>query len=403
MFFLRVELIRGIHIGADTAVAHDNCLPTYVGHCCWRAFVADVAVVELRIHQSRMQHAVKKCETLGLFSSVPWKASQKQQRTYGSLLASIPLPTPSSARASRIPCPVAAILHNVTAPQPYESTEDDGVTDSSGFGSSSSDSESLSPDNDDKSTATTTSATATTTKKRSSSTTSAPSSFRSRATGDATSARRGILTTSPTTRGKRLARLGDSCAVTSPRETRASAAAAAAAAAASAATDDHDAAAGGEEQGGASLESGDAKRRKIERPASADIVVSAVGGVQEVMKTASGSIFTASNQDPMSKRFRGKRLSVSGKANGDQRLETSPGGCLTAGQGFGFASLQVETALPGGLDEDLSLATPTFGKGESSGSTVWSTVGDMERADAGSRDGSAGLTGWGVDVTVPSR
>lgn len=153
---------------------------------------------------------------------------------------------------------------------------------------------------------------------------------------------------------------------------------------------------------------GDGKRRKLDRPPSADIVMAAAavgagdgGGMREAMEAAGGSIFAISHPGWLDQRFRGKRSLVSGTSGGLDLAEVEAG----AG-GYARVGLQVDVDLGGMYSDPPIMLSPTFRKADG-GSPPWSMIGNMEEGEAGaaaviSEAGVHGLVGWRSDVGSPS-
>ena len=151
---------------------------------------------------------------------------------------------------------------------------------------------------------------------------------------------------------------------------------------------------------------GDGKRRRIERPPSADIVSATTsagagegGGMREAMEAAGGSIFAVSHPGWLDQRFRGKR----GLVGGDS------GGLHLAGVGTGYArvGLQVDVDLAGMYSDPPIILSPAFRKADG-GSPPWSMIGNMEEGEASAAAvvagaGVQGLVGWRSDVGSPGR
>lgn len=159
-------------------------------------------------------------------------------------------------------------------------------------------------------------------------------------------------------------------------------------------------------RGGDDFRGGDGKRRRIERPPSADMVSAATaagagegGGVSEAMGVAGGSIFSVSHPGWLDQRFRGKRGLVSGNS----------GGLDLAGMGAGYArvGLQVDVDLAGMYSDPPIILSPVFRKADG-GSPPWSMIGNMDEGEASaaavvSGAGVQGYVGWRSDVGSPSR
>lgn len=197
-----------------------------------------------------------------------------------------------------------------------------------------------------------------------------------------------------------------------PRATRARAAAAvalAAATAAAAATATGGGAVGAagpegseEDEGreGEDIGEGDVKRRRIARPASADIVAGPWPSERVMLKGTGGFVFTKSQARPHGEGFRGKRLSVGGGGGGGG---IGAGSAVVSSGPFPRAELHVNTALGGSyMDHRPAIVTPTFQSGGTGLSAGWSTIGNLEGGTA-SEAGSPGLAAWGVDIDAPRR
>ena len=165
---------------------------------------------------------------------------------------------------------------------------------------------------------------------------------------------------------------------------------------------------GGRGAVGDEFRGGDGKRRKLDRPLSADIVSAATatgagdsGGMREAMEAAGGSIFAVSHPGWLDQRFRGKRGLVSGTSGG---LDLA--GMGTGAGGYVRVGLQVDVDLPGMYSDPPIMLSPAFRKADG-GSPPWSMIGNMEEGEAAaamvSGAGVQGVVGWRSDVGSPSR